>query len=80
MAGEPVRLTGCISSILQWNAMQGKAFIAVCCVHCWLALLSRMNWHLQVNLLVQEKFGFRKGIPTTNAVFTLTDNILTAID
>jgi len=43
-------------------------------------LFSGINRHLKVNLLVPEKFGFGKGIPTTNAVFTLTDNILTAVD
>jgi hypothetical protein len=42
---------------------------------------NRLNQHLMTNsILVPEQFGFRKGISTQQAIFTLTDNILTALN
>jgi hypothetical protein len=44
-------------------------------------VFNRLSQHLQVNnILVPEKFGFRKGISIEKAVFTLTYNILTLIN
>jgi hypothetical protein len=40
-----------------------------------------LNRNLQVNnVTVQEQLVFRKGITTEKAVFTLTDNSLTALN
>jgi hypothetical protein len=42
---------------------------------------NRLSQHLEVNnILVPEQFGFRKGISIEKAVFTLTDNILNAVN
>jgi len=38
----------------------------------------RLNHLLVNNILVAEKYGFRRGFPTENAVYTLIDNILKA--
>jgi hypothetical protein len=44
-------------------------------------MFDRLNKHLQGNnVLAPEQFGFRKGIAIEKAVFTLTDNILTALN
>jgi hypothetical protein len=44
-------------------------------------VFSRIRQYLQVNnILVPEQFGFRKGISIKKVVFTLTDNILNAIN
>jgi hypothetical protein len=44
-------------------------------------MLNRLNHHLQTNeILAPEQFGFRKGSNTENAVFALTDYILTALN
>ena len=32
------------------------------------------------NILATEQFGFRKGVHIGNAIFTLTDNILTSLN
>jgi hypothetical protein len=42
---------------------------------------NRLNHHLQMNeILALEQFGFRKGSNIENAVFSLTDSILTALN
>jgi hypothetical protein len=42
-------------------------------------MFNRLNEHLQTNnILVSEPFGFRNGISIQKAIFTLTNNILTA--
>ena len=39
----------------------------------------RLNHHLQANkILAIEQYGFRKGLSTKHATFSLTDSILTA--
>jgi hypothetical protein len=44
-------------------------------------VFNRLSLHLQVNnILLPEQFGFRKGISIEKAVFTLTNNILNAIN
>jgi len=44
-------------------------------------MFNRLNQHLQANnILVPEMFGFREGISIQQAVFTLTDNILTTLN
>jgi hypothetical protein len=44
-------------------------------------MFNRLNQHLQANnVLAPEQFGFRKGITIEQAVFTLTNNILTALN
>jgi hypothetical protein len=43
------------------------------------AMYCRLNHHLQVNnILAIEQYGFRKGLSTEHATFSLTDSILTA--
>ena len=45
------------------------------------AVFNRLNQHSQANnILVPEMFGFRKGITIQQAVFILTDNILTVLN
>jgi hypothetical protein len=42
---------------------------------------SRLSQHLHTNnILVTEQHGFRKGIPTENATFRLTDSVFTSIN
>lgn len=44
-------------------------------------MFNGLNQHLQANnILVPEMFVFREGITIQQAVFTLTDNILTALN
>jgi hypothetical protein len=44
-------------------------------------MLKRLETHLKKNnILVPEQNGFRKGIFIDNAIFNLTDKILTSID
>jgi hypothetical protein len=44
-------------------------------------MFNRWNQHLQTNnILVSEQFGYRKGISIQKAIFTLTNNILTALN
>jgi len=44
-------------------------------------MLNRLNHHLQTNeILALEQFGFRKGSNIENAVFALTDYILTSLN
>jgi hypothetical protein len=44
-------------------------------------VFNRLNQHLQVNnTFVPEQFGFRKGISIEKAVFTLTNDILYALN
>jgi len=41
------------------------------------AMYCRFNHHLQANnILATEQYGFRKGLSTEQATFSLTDNIL----
>ena len=41
------------------------------------AMYCRLNQHLQIHkLLATEKYGFRKGLSTEHATFTLTDDTL----
>jgi len=41
-------------------------------------MFKRLEQHLESNhILVAEQFGFRKGISMENAIFTLTNNVLT---
>ena len=41
------------------------------------AMYCRLNQHLQIHkLLATEQYGFRKGLSTEHATFTLTDDIL----
>jgi hypothetical protein len=43
------------------------------------AMYCRLNQHLQVNnILATEQYGFRKGLSTEQAAFSLTDNIIMA--
>jgi hypothetical protein len=45
-----------------------------------MVMLNRLNQHLQVNkILIPEQFGLRKGITTQQAIFTLTNFILSAL-
>jgi hypothetical protein len=40
---------------------------------------SRLNQHLQTNnILATEQYGFRKGLSTEQATYSLTNNILMA--
>jgi hypothetical protein len=40
-------------------------------------MYNRLNHYLQTNnILIQEQYGFRKGISTENAAFKLTDSVL----
>jgi len=42
-------------------------------------MLNRLNQHLQVNdILGTEQYGFRKGLSTEKATYSLTNNILMA--
>ena len=42
-------------------------------------MFSRLNQHLQANnVLAPEQFGFRTGITFEKAIFTLTENMLSA--
>ena len=44
-------------------------------------MLKRLEFHLEMNkILTPEQFGFRKGISIDNAIFNLTDKILTSLD
>ena len=44
-------------------------------------MFKRLEEHLESNnILVTEQFGFRKGVHIENAIFTLTDNILTSLN
>jgi hypothetical protein len=44
-------------------------------------MFKRLEQHLvSNNILATEQFGFRKGAHIENAVFTLTDNILTSLN
>jgi hypothetical protein len=44
-------------------------------------MFNRLNQYLKVNrILVQEPFGYRKGIFIEKAIFTLTDSIPTSLD
>jgi hypothetical protein len=41
----------------------------------------RLNHHLQINnVLATEKYGFRKSLSNQHATFSLTDNILKALN
>jgi hypothetical protein len=41
------------------------------------AMYCRLNQHLQANnILANEQYGFRKGLSTEHATFSLTNNIL----
>jgi hypothetical protein len=43
------------------------------------AMYSRLNQHLQIyNILVTEQYGFRKGLSTQHAAYSLTNNTVTA--
>jgi hypothetical protein len=43
--------------------------------------LNRLNQHLQANkVLVPEQFGIRKGITIQQAIFTLTNSILSVLN
>jgi hypothetical protein len=43
------------------------------------AMCCRLNHHLEANkILAIEQYGFRKGLSTEHATFSLTDSILTA--
>jgi len=42
-------------------------------------MFKRLEQHLESNnILTSEQFGFRKGVHTENAVFSLTKNIITS--
>jgi hypothetical protein len=44
-------------------------------------MFKRLEQHLESNnILATEQFGFKKGVHIENAVFTLTDNILTSLN
>jgi hypothetical protein len=44
-------------------------------------MFNRLNQQLQANnILVPEQFGYRKGITTEKAIFTVTDIICTALN
>ena len=44
-------------------------------------MLKRLEQHLESNhILAAEQFGFRKGISIENAVFTVTNNVLTELN
>jgi phage tail protein X len=43
--------------------------------------VNRLNQHLKANnVLAPEQFGFRTGITFEKAIFTLTDNVLSAFN
>jgi hypothetical protein len=45
----------------------------------YIMIFKRLEQHLQSkNILATEQFGFRKGVHIENAIFTLTDNMLTS--
>jgi hypothetical protein len=44
-------------------------------------VFKRLAQHLEPhNILATEQFGFRKGVHIENAVFSLTDNIITSLN
>jgi hypothetical protein len=44
-------------------------------------MFNRLNQHLQANnVLAPEQFGFRTGVTSEKAIFTLTDNMLSAFN
>jgi hypothetical protein len=44
-------------------------------------MFKRFEQHLESNhILAAEQFGFRKGISIENAIFTLTNNVLTELN
>jgi hypothetical protein len=44
-------------------------------------MFRRWEQHLQSNnILTTEQFGFRKGVYIENALFSLTDNIITSLN
>jgi len=44
-------------------------------------MFKRLEQHLESNnILTTEQFGFRKGVHIENAVFSLTDSIITALN
>jgi len=44
-------------------------------------MFKRLEHHLESNhILAAEQFGFRKGISIENAIFTLTNNVLTELN
>ena len=44
-------------------------------------MFKRLEQHLESNnILTTEQFGFRKGVHTENAVFSLTNNIITSLN
>jgi hypothetical protein len=46
-----------------------------------ITVFKRLDQHLEPNnILAVEQFGFRKGVNTESAIFTLTDNTLTPLN
>jgi hypothetical protein len=44
-------------------------------------MYNRLSHHMQTNnILVPEQFGFRKGMSTEDAAFSLTENVLKSIN
>ena len=44
-------------------------------------MFKRLEQHLgSNNILTTEHFGFRKGVHTENAIFSLTDNIINSLN
>jgi hypothetical protein len=41
-----------------------------------LEVFHRINQHLQVHILSDNQFGFRKELSTFNAIYKLTDSVL----
>ena len=74
----PLHKKGDISNMATYRPV---SLLSVFSIFFFKAMYCRLNHHLQANnILATEQHGFRKGLSTEHATFSLTENILMALN